>query len=84
MIETDENGLNSFNSVMKSTRSKNNLCRITRRADKQGVRPPGRDQPGVEKLTTGISHLQDDPVVLQNRDNPEPGPLDPPSNHNYN
>ena len=82
MIETDENGLNSFNSVMKSTRSKNNLCRITRRADKQGVRPPGRDQPGVEKLTTGI-FPQDDPVVHHKRDNPEPGPLDLPSNHNY-
>ena len=69
---------------MKKTRSKNNSCRITRRADKQGVRPPGRDQPGVEKSTTGISPPHDDPVVHQNRDNPESGPLDPPSKQNIN
>ena len=69
---------------MKKTGSKNNSCRITRRADEQGMRPTGRDQPSIKKSTTGISPPVDDPLVHQNGDNPESGTLDLPSNQNTN
>ena len=33
-------------------KTRNNSCRIARRADQQGARPPGQDLPGIEKYAT--------------------------------
>ena len=33
-------------------KTKNKSCRIARRADQQGARPPGQDSPGIEKYAT--------------------------------
>ena len=70
-------------SIIMQTRSKS--CRIVRRADQQGTRPSGRDQPEVEKSATGSnSSPQDNLHGHQEGVTPTPGPVGSPPKHNKN
>ena len=55
------------------TRKKSN--RIDRRAGNQGSRPPGRNQPGIEKSATGINSSENALQGNQNQGIPNTEPV---------
>ena len=60
------------------TRSKS-YC-LVRCAGQQGMHPPGRNQPGIEKCSTGINSSEDDLPGNHNQDIPNPEPVVIPPN----
>jgi len=64
-------------------KTKNKSCRIARRADQQGARPPGQDSPGIEKYATeSTSSISQNPPGHQDGTDPTPGPAVQPSSTN--
>ena len=64
-------------------KTRNNSCCIARRADQQGVRPPGQDSPGIEKYATeSTSSTSRNPLGHQDGKVPTPGPAAQPSSNN--
>ena len=63
--------------------TRNKPCRIARRADQQGARPPGQDSHGIEKYATeSTSSTGQNPAGHQVGIAPTPGPAVQPSSTN--